>query len=95
MGFPGHKGAMREQEIVTRLIEAVRREPRVFLSRELATAKPEDRLREDLGLDSVGLLYVVLAIEEAFGIAVDDAEDLAEGFTTWGALVRFVAERAT
>ncbi|HEY9721795.1 MAG TPA: acyl carrier protein [Oscillatoriaceae cyanobacterium] len=85
---------MRDQQIRTRLIEAVRKEPRVFLSRDLDTAKPEDRLREDLGLDSVGLLYVVMAIEDAFGIAVDDAEDLAEGFTTWGALVSFVSERA-
>ncbi len=34
----------------------------------LIKCSEEDRLNEDLGLNSVGILYVVVAIEEFFGV---------------------------
>ena len=33
-----------------------------------------DDLRKDLGLNSVGLLYIVIAIEESFGVDLADAD---------------------
>ena len=37
------------------------------------TTENEDaNLTEDLGLNSVGILYLVIAIEESFGIRFDD-----------------------
>lgn len=55
-----------------------------------AAAADGDRLGQDLGLDSVGLLYLVMAMEEAFDLAIDDAEDLAERFATWGQLLDYL-----
>lgn len=73
-----------------RLVAAVKAEPRIFMTRDLALAADGDRLGADLGLDSVGLLYLVMAIEEAFDAEVDDAEDLAERFATWGQVLDYV-----
>jgi acyl carrier protein len=80
----------RRDELKRRLVAAVLAEPRIFMTRELALAKEGDRLGADLGLDSVGLLYLVMALEEAFELEIDDAEDLAERFATWGQVIDFV-----
>ena len=81
---------MTRGEIRGRLVAAVEAERRIFLTRPLAAAAETDRLGADLGLDSVGLLYLVLAMEDAFGLEVDDAEDLAERFATWGQVLDHV-----
>jgi len=52
--------------------------------------RPEQRLVEDLGLDSVGLLALAVAVEDHFRICLD-AEDEAE-IRTVGDLLR-VLER--
>lgn len=39
---------------------------------DLANAGEDASLVEDLGLNSVGILYLVIAIEESFGIRFDD-----------------------
>jgi acyl carrier protein len=95
MGWPGtiEDRDMTADELRDKLVSAIRNEPRIFLAKDLAGAMAGDRLREDLGLDSVGLLYLVLAIEDAFDVEVDDAEQLAECFSTWGELLRFIEER--
>ena len=36
--------------------------------------RPEDRLKEDLGLDSLSLVGVIVGLEEAFGITFDDGD---------------------
>ena len=83
---------MNRDEIQSKLKEAVLAETRIFLPRGLGAVTDSDRLREDVGLDSVGLLYLVLAIEETFNLEIDDAEGLAERFATWGELVNYVSE---
>jgi acyl carrier protein len=35
---------------------------------------PEARLQEDLGLDSLGMVELLLAMEEAFGVSIPDEE---------------------
>lgn len=35
-----------------------------------ADATPESRLREDLGMNSIGMLYMAIAIEEEFGVTL-------------------------
>ncbi len=35
-----------------------------------ADATPEARLREDLGMNSIGMLYMAMAIEEEFGVTL-------------------------
>lgn len=46
------------------------------LDENLAT--PTARLREDLGMDSIGMLYMAMAIEEEFGVRLtsDDLQTL-------------------
>ncbi len=39
--------------------------------------KPESRLREDININSIGILYMALAIEEEFGIKFAN-DDFAE-----------------
>lgn len=39
---------------------------------DLSVCSEESRLADDLGLNSVGLLYLVIAIEEFFQIRFDD-----------------------
>ena len=34
----------------------------------IETVTPEASLRDDIGIDSVGLLYMAMAIEEEFGV---------------------------
>jgi acyl carrier protein len=80
-------------ELAGKLMGAIEAEPRIFLAKSIREAQDAHRLREDLGLDSVGLLYLVLAIEDAFDLAVDDAEEVAEHFRTWGDLLDFIEAR--
>jgi acyl carrier protein len=51
----------------------------------LAGALPE--------LDSQGIIQLITAIEESFGIVVADDEISGETFTTFGTLVEFVASK--
>jgi len=37
------------------------------------SAKPDDRLMEDLGAESIDILGVMVTVEEKYGIAVDEA----------------------
>ena len=46
------------------------------------------RLRADLGLNSVNILYMVIAIEEAFGIYFDDVG--VNAFETVGDTVDYI-----
>ncbi|MDB5095635.1 MAG: hypothetical protein JWM80_56 [Cyanobacteria bacterium RYN_339] len=78
----------RREELAGRLVEAIRGEPRIFMTR--AAAADGDRLGADLGLDSVGMLYLVMALEDAFALEIDDAEDLADRFATWGQVLDFL-----
>ncbi len=50
-------------------------------------------LGQGLGLDSVEVLSLVTALEEEFGLTIDDADLKVAHFRTVGALVRFIGER--
>lgn len=43
---------------------------------DTVSIKPEASLREDIGINSIGLLYMAMAVEEEFGIKFDN-EDFA------------------
>jgi len=53
--------------------------------------KPEANLFEDLGLDSIDLMTVVMAIEERFGIEVSDKE--MENVATVGEAVELLSAK--
>jgi acyl carrier protein len=48
-----------------------------------------------IGLDSLDFIELGIAIEERFGIVIDESDDLAEHFASLDTLCRFVASRAT
>lgn len=45
----------------------------------------------EVGLSSVGILYMVIAIEETFGISFDNVN--FKDFTTLGDVIDFISER--
>ena len=48
-----------------------------------------------IGLDSLDFIELSIAIEERFGIVMDESQDLAEHFASFDTLTRFVASRMT
>lgn len=46
------------------------------------------RIREDLGLDSASMLYLIIAMEEAFGTIFNDAA--ANSFRTIGDIIDWI-----
>ena len=50
-------------------------------------------LGQGIGLDSVEVLQLVSAIEEAWGLTIEDEELKREHFATLGTVVSFVQER--
>ena len=59
-----------------------------------ATELREDAdILDDLGADSLDVVELVMALEEAFDIEVPDAD--VEGMRTLGDVERYVAERAS
>lgn len=67
------------------------------LGRTLQLGKKSERFDEGTGLfgtipefDSMAVVTVVAALEERFGIVVDDDEISAEVFETLGSLSRFI-----
>ena len=59
----------------------------------LSTPLPKG-LEGSLGLDSLDFIELGLAIEERFGIIMDESQDLADHFVSFDTLCRFIAERA-
>ena len=49
---------------------------------------PDTRLQNDLGLDSLAMIDVAVAAEDAFGISIPD--DVLEQFQTVGDVVNYV-----
>ena len=59
----------------------------------LAEAKPETRLLEDLGVNSARLVDIVLAFEDEFAIAIDD--EAADKIRTVGDAVGMIVAKTT
>lgn len=81
---------MTRQEIAAKLAAAIAEEPRIFMAKPADSLVDSDRLGEDVGIDSVGRLYLVMAVEELFDLDVGDAEEVAEHFRTWGELLDWI-----
>ena len=53
--------------------------------------KPEAKFIEDLGADSLDIVELVMALENAFNTQIPD--DDAEGLTTLGDAIKYVVEK--
>jgi acyl carrier protein len=87
---------MDESGIVAELRDIIVKRLRFDPSR-LAALRPETPLPKGvegaLGLDSLDFIELSIALEERFGIVIQEGEDVAANFGTFGALVRFVGAR--
>ena len=59
--------------------------------KDLSNAKPESRLIEDLGMDSIGMMMLSLSIEDEFGVTFDAPVT----FKTVQDVLDFLAKNAT
>jgi acyl carrier protein len=72
---------------------------KMIVERLFMRIAPEDiedgkSLVDDYGADSVSLLELVVGVEEAFGIRVDDEEFDIRNFRSVAALARFVRSKS-
>ena len=81
---------MSRTEILEKLREILRAAN--DLGADMATEATEDsRLIDDLGLSSVSILFIVIAVEEEFGIQFDDVT--VTDFETVGNVVDYIEEK--
>jgi acyl carrier protein len=81
------------EELKTLFVSRLKFEPKRVAEVELATALPKG-VESSLGLDSLDFIELGIAIEEHFGVVMDESEDLAGHFATFDTLCRFILERA-
>jgi len=80
---------MPEEIALTKIKKIVSQIPGCFMAFDLI--QRDHRLREDLGLDSLGMVDLMVAIEDTFQIYFDPLlMDLDEAFTSIGSITDFV-----
>jgi len=79
-------------ELRTLFVTRLKFEPRRVADVGFETALPKG-VEGSVGLDSLDFIELGIAIEERFGIVIDESQDLAEHFASFGTLCRFIAER--
>ena len=81
-------------ELYDRVIAELAGMPGLLL--EADRVQPYHRLREDLGMESVTLIEMIVAIEDAFDFRVDPVTmDLDEALASVESLVAFVRKHAS
>ena len=77
-------------ELKTILVSRLKFDPRRAAETTETTALPKG-VEGSIGLDSLDFIEMSIAIEERFGITMDEAEDLSEHFASFATLSRFIA----
>lgn len=77
---------MNEQEVLNKLTDIFN-----TIIGNVDNIQMSSLLREDLGINSIGLIYFVVAIEEAFEISMDDVS--FDTFKTVADVVKYIMER--
>ena len=76
-------------ELKTILVERLRFDPRRAAESTLETMLPKD-VDGSLGLDSLDFIELSVAIEDRFGVVIDESQDLTEQFLSFDSLSRFI-----
>jgi acyl carrier protein len=77
-------------ELKTILVTRLKFDPRRAAETTEATTLPKG-VEGSIGLDSLDFIEMSIAIEERFGITMDESEDLSSHFTSFATLSRFIA----
>ncbi len=80
-------------ELKTLFATRLKFDPRRLADVTEATTLPKG-VEGSIGLDSLDFIELGIAIEDRFGVAIDESQDLGEHFASFGTLCRFIAERA-
>ena len=80
-------------ELRTILVTRLKFDPARTADITMETTLPKG-LEGSLGLDSLDFIELSVAIEERFGLVIDEAEDLAPHFQSLDALTRFICLKA-
>ena len=80
-------------ELTALFVSRLKFEPGRVAAVALDTPLPKG-VEGSLGLDSLDFIELSIAIEERFGIVLDESLDLTEHFAAFDRLCRFIAERA-
>ena len=76
-------------ELKAIVVERLRFDPRRAADLTLETTLPKG-VPGSLELDSLDFIELSVAIEERFGIVIDEAQDLTEEFLSFESLTRFI-----
>jgi acyl carrier protein len=76
-------------ELKTILVSRLKFDPRRAAETNESTALPKG-VDGSIGLDSLDFIELSIAIEERFGIAMDESEELTEHFASFDTLSRFI-----
>jgi acyl carrier protein len=79
-------------ELKSILVERLKFDPRRASEVSFDTKLPKG-VEGALGLDSLDFIELSIAIEERFGLVLDEREDLAPHFESFHTLVSFIASR--
>jgi acyl carrier protein len=79
-------------ELRIMLVERLKFDPGRAAGVALATVLPKG-IEGSLGLDSLDFIELSMAIEERFGIAMDEREELEPHFQSFDTLTRYISTR--
>jgi acyl carrier protein len=80
-------------ELKTLVVERLRFDPRRAAEMTLETTLPKG-VDGSLGLDSLDFIELSVAIEERFGIVIDETQDLTDEFRSFDSLARFILAKS-
>ena len=79
-------------ELKAILVARLKFDPRRAADMTLETPLPKG-VEGSIGLDSLDFIELSIAIEERFGIAMDESQDLTRHFLSFDTLTRFITAR--
>ena len=80
------------EEIKDIMVERLKFDPSRTSEFTLATVLPKG-MEGSLGLDSLDFIEMSIAIEERFGVVIDESENLTAHFASFDSLSRFISGR--
>jgi len=82
------------EELKTVFVKRLKFKPERAAGITMATTLPKG-VEGSLGFDSLDFIELSLALEDCFGIVIDDPEDLAPHFQSMETLAQFICSKAS